>query len=801
MKLLLDKFSGVNTSKDSSDKWTWRALEGIVLRPGGAFIRAPVFWRLWDMYSLNFYQESHYFGIDDKTILLMVHNEGHFFLVFYDATNNLTLGIFYAGRDNNPASVVLQPTLTLTNPTIQVLKKGLAAKCRWDGYTDGNKIFMGNGVDQNLVYDGVTGTLRNQGDELRPLSATLAAIAVERGVSSQAILSAGDLLFTAAESLTGEEGNYLKVSIAEWGKTTLDSKVTGKGKPHSSYHYQILIPAGATCENVVEFVKRDSNNFGLVTVETTDGGEDAPKFQPAALAGGVSYTPPKPFTQNSAVCVLTYFRRTGEETGIESGASMFSEEVNPLDGHLFVAITKDETAVDAADYDTIKIYIAVNTHEDEADPGTFKGAFVLAREVPNETATYVITPADLQLDKLMKQETFEPAPARFFDKVDNRLLMAGNGVSPLRVQFGRRSSREEPSPEGVGLFSYNDVQAVGPESGLGLTALRKYLSSAVAFTRDGAYVGNVGEDQEKKGSRRFLQMSGTEAIAGALNNLVVETYNDVLYYLGSDFNLYKLAPRPQSNTIDKTPVGKLAAEGVADYLKRFCDTTDDLTACGSIDHTNGQWWLWVRGRGGNMLCFCWDFEQRALTGPIELPGLVTVCRIGLKDARFIGGDLHGNLFVIDLSPRTTIEDAFTNGGALTIRPSASVPATFEKYDGFGIVTIPNGVSAGVNGYVTKGNVGRLLSGKFHFGDPTRTDFITGLTWTQYEGSAGIVCFRFTNEVGQHSERYIGEINGRARGISNLNFAGKSFQLEWQVVFGDDKPFGARDLTIHYEKGK
>jgi hypothetical protein len=210
----LNRFKGIDVSEESTDasEQSLRIAENVVLRPRGSVSRMPPFRKLWNLNALGTYATQ--LGIDpavDKTCLLSIsqpqgtNNTPAVFLVAHDFKNNKAMGLFCAvdlAASNQDISLeslyhflpqnASPPSITTT---IQVLKKGLAENKRWFFYRFYDAIVMGNGVDENLIYQHARTSmrLRTMGSDAQPEAPIVSSASV---TITPTIQAEANLVFT-----------------------------------------------------------------------------------------------------------------------------------------------------------------------------------------------------------------------------------------------------------------------------------------------------------------------------------------------------------------------------------------------------------------------------------------------------------------------------------------------------------------------------------------------------------------------------------------------------------------------------
>jgi len=162
---LIKNFRGIDIGTESTDA-DERALsyaENVILRPRGAISRLPPLKKVWGFNPIQSYKDGLGITNADKACLLKItqpkgaNNIEITMLLVHDFVNNSPLGIFCAtnsAESNTEISLdnLSQFLSTIPLACISVLKKGLSEKTRWFFYSFFDSVIMGNGVDENLIY-------------------------------------------------------------------------------------------------------------------------------------------------------------------------------------------------------------------------------------------------------------------------------------------------------------------------------------------------------------------------------------------------------------------------------------------------------------------------------------------------------------------------------------------------------------------------------------------------------------------------------------------------------------------------
>lgn len=273
----IKELAGLDTLSDSTDasKKRLRVAENILLRPLGGAKRIPKYHRLWGMLNLSSYNASLGLTSGSATCLLQIANEGHVFLAFWDVANSKTLGIVHAADTGLFSG---SATLTAGSATVTVLKTGLAANKRWYCYRFDDEIFMGNGVDSNLIYQysRTALRLRTAGTNETPISPTISYLPFLTIESVQATRSFSDgadvIKFIAnTDNYPGTLGHNIRIAVAYSGlNPNITSTRTGAGTSESPFEITFRLgttAAQATAAALVQFVATDPNCSGVLSTQ------------------------------------------------------------------------------------------------------------------------------------------------------------------------------------------------------------------------------------------------------------------------------------------------------------------------------------------------------------------------------------------------------------------------------------------------------------------------------------------------------------------------------------------------------
>lgn len=209
----LNRFKGIDVSEESTDasEQSLRLAENVVLRPRGSVSRMPPFRKLWNTDPLSNYASSLGITASDKTCLLLIQQpppdpapigvefKPAFFIVAHDFKNNKGMGIFsvvdISQELGSEFTEFLPDYIPFPSFYITVLKKGLAENKRWFFYRFYDAIVMGNGADENLIYQHARTSmrLRTMGSDAQPGAPI---VSNESATISATIQAEANLVFT-----------------------------------------------------------------------------------------------------------------------------------------------------------------------------------------------------------------------------------------------------------------------------------------------------------------------------------------------------------------------------------------------------------------------------------------------------------------------------------------------------------------------------------------------------------------------------------------------------------------------------
>lgn len=787
----ISAFSGINLSDESTDlpdsgnAVALRVAENIVLRPLGGVSRPPIYRRLWALPNLRQVAVDKALGAADGVVLFLIRNEGRMVLAFYDVANQQSLGVFYAGRD--PEAVrFASPTYTIGGYSVDTIWSKLAPRRMWTGIRAAGVVIVGNGWDDNLTFECDTLTIRKMGDGIRPLVPVVAGVDASDTPPITASVTAGNVTFYALEQgfrpigqeppYRRERGTYVSVAVVRQDGASFRSQLDGSGTLAAPYQYTVFAPYLEAGENaLVNFIARDGKAHGLVTASMNGTSASIRYFPMTPMAGGRSqFAADDVFAGPYEAVCMTYVRTLADGTIQETMPSSVATTQRFEKGRVAVTVTRDTVSSLAAQYQTLRIYVADRAADGFRLYPEDYSSWKLSLEVPNIDGSYVIAPTMLAADVSANIEARPPPPCNSFIFAQNRIVMTGNPDKPRRAWFTKEISREERLPEGVGLFTWRDYpgQVIDDRT----MALGSYRGEAVVFTRTTAW-------PLFQSTRRYNLLAGAVSSGGVATWAAGE-----LLYLGQDGMIYSLK-QPSTDASADAPDCDLALPGVDNYVAQYANLQDRCAVHSFVDPLGKAWWLWVRGVAGNMQAFQIRLDTRQLTGPFDFPQFVASTGLDEGDPRVIGCDLAGNLFVLDLDTRPTLAERFTGSAALVPRAAGDSTAGLE---GFGVAEL--GAL-----YFTKAQVMRMQTGWTNLGAPDARKVLLEVQFQVLHGSAGHVSFVVINERGDLKRRVFGEVFGhRQPHRVTVRLPGNFFQLFLLVIVADDQPFTLRSVTFGYD---
>lgn len=870
----LNSFRGLDVVTDSPDapQNSLAVAENILVRPAGAVRRMPNYARLWLLENLGRYIVGVPAGAtnleltaSDGTVLVLLETENMRMIVAYDCASQKCLGSYFLGDSSGrlpqtsqlvgaqpvPGSGGLPPHITtgegglpshitfntgpmgepLDNPlnssqggfevTMSIIKKNLTAGKRWYFSRIYEELWMGNGVDPNLIwsntrtpktgtgYGGVGGQLREAGTNLTPIKPLVgsvaslpAAAAVQPRVS---VITAGTTVLTVGTTTTttgtstltftadpinfsGTAGHNISVRIISAGTSTaISSTRTGAGTFISPFIYTLTIGTTAalsSADAIVNFVANDYDATGVLTASVATFGPDAnPSLTLAQtpLTGGadevtVGGHPPTMRVRFGAT--LYDPGPAGLGLGHEGPISALSEEVTGTGTNDFVVTVAARTGVPER---FTKQNIWMRQYVGPTYPLNPDGPFVWRKvlTVENANGSYRLK-KDFQTLEVSDEAPLQGLipPCTMFEFAGDRMWGSGNAAEPYRIWLSKLKTETERTPEGCDISSYLDIEGKKEEpSRPRVTALRKLENRMQVHTDRSITL------IEASTLNRIVSRSDF----GAINPASLAAWNRPrIPYLGSDGVLYELNNsqwyRSEPSASNSWPV-----------LRQNVNVQEislNPQRCNMVaDPTNDIVFLWMPiGNGTDLGCFAMDFAAGALTGPHVCPVLYSANPVAAGDARVVGADESGNLWVVDFG--YLFNDKFAANADFTLRAAGySVPQSEVGY--------PRHILTGGTSYDRSFKC-VLETQMLDLKEPnTRKGFYT-LEWSVARYTRAIVKVILTTDDGHTKTFECGEMYGRERNKIAFALSGNAIKVRFEAIVGEDKPFLLRDLTIGWE---
>ena len=840
----INTFSGLNATDDTTNapQNSLAVAENIFVRPAGALRRAPAFSKLWNMKNLRAYVEDDLgLGPGDEVHLLKIESpagdpDRMTLLVAYDCDTWTTQGCFFVGRADGSipttddlagipvpafAAGASDPILERQfNVTVTSLMGGLSAGKRVYFSRIYSEIWIGNGVDPNVIYNSSTGILRTAGTAFTPSKplvgsvASLPAAAAVQPLVSVAVAgtttvsttagtppvtttttTAGATLTFRADSInfSGEAGHNIRVRIIASGNSVpISSTRTGAGTAASPFLYTLTLgttAAQSSADAIVSFVANDYNATGvLVATVVTAGPDPNPTLTLAmtALAGGANQVTAggHPATMRCTFATTLFDPGpAGQNFGYEGPASALSNEVVGTGSNDFLVTVQQKTGIDAR---FTKQNIWMLQYVGPVYPIAPDGPFVWRKvlTVNNANGSYRIKKDFETLELLDSAPDQGPIPpCTMFEFAGDKLWASGNAAEPYRIWLSKTKSDAEQVPEGCDITNYLDIEGKKEEpSRPRITAMRK-LENRVQVHSDRSITMIDADSLNRIVSRSDF---------GAINPACLAAWSrPEIVYLGSDGVFYMMVNTQYYRSQPVATTGWPVMRKVIDIPK----LVSAPEKCNMLaDSTNNIVMVWVPVTAGgyNFAAFAMDLENNALTGPIEWPRLLSCSPVSSGDSKFIGCDYEGDLFVFNLG--ALFNDQFSSNSVFTLQPSGTQPTYSSRASGLPTFTLDDGTGR----WISRGMKCVFETQYLDLQTPNdRKGFYT-LEWTTARFSRAIVTVILTSDDGHTKTFDCGEVYGRERNKIAFMISGNAIKVRMEAIVGEDKPFIVRDLTIGYE---
>ncbi len=836
----IQSFSGLHVTDDSPNSPTnsLKTAENVILRPAGAIQRVPVFTKLWKMNDgiLPFLRPSGWNTPFNEVMVLKITANTMTILaaVETDAMDNVIgLGAFFVGDTSGKTPVSSAPGVdfldnvladinapygSTATPVVTLLKSNLEPGKRVYFSRIYDEIWIGNGVDPNLIYNPTTGLIREAGTNVTPdapFAGTTPSLPAGAAVQSTAsLITAGTsvtvgtsttigtstLTFTADNiNFSGAAGNNIAVRIVASGTNqAIASTRTGAGTTLSPFVYTLTLGTTAAQSSgnaIVSFVAADYNATGVLAAAVDSPATEANPslaLTQTSLSGGVDGSPAggHPNTMRCVfACTLFDPGPAGKGLGYEGPISPSSAEVAGTGSNDFLVTVKAKSA----DARFTKQNIWMIQYAGPAYPINPDGPFIWRKilTVNNANATYRIKKDFETLEVLDEAPKQGRTPAcTMFEVAGEKVWSSGNAAEPYRIWLSKTATETERVPEGCDITSYIDIEGKKEEpSRPRVTALRK-LEGRIQVHTDRSITM-----VEAESLRRIVSRSDV----GALNSSCLASWSRPnIPYLGADGILYELNNTQYYRSDSLTPKAwpvmkeKLITKTLAnnpDNATMIADNTNELILiCAPVNAG-----IMSQGLG----CFILDTQSGALTGPCVAPGFIAANPTGALDGRFVGIGPSGYLYVLNLGTLHSIDNLLSSGTitkhlAFNAFSNADKGMPYVQVDSQGFVSY-----SGLYQY-RRAYLAVVETQLIDFQTPNdRKGFYT-LEWSSVPASRCILKITLTTDDAQTKVIDMGEIAGKERYKVAFMLSGNAIRIKIEAIVADDKPFVIRDLTLGYE---
>lgn len=803
----IKSFVGINTSDESSDvNASWLAgLENAIVRPKGAIQRVPKLKSLWGLPLLE------NLGLGGSGVIVaeiknLINAPGipntvvGRVLVAFDKVQNMALGVFWLGDNNGEVSKFSNLESNYFALQTNALISNLAPNKRVYFYRIYNEIWIGNGVDPNMIYSPQRG-LRLAGTNAKPLrpfvaqvTAPVAAPAVQATLSIP--LADCTLTLTADETnFAGVAGGNISILIVNSGGSgPITSTRVGSGSISSPFIYTLTIGsdvANSSGGAISSYIAGDllAQSLFSATLSGTGAVDNAAfTMSLTPFAGGADEVVDGvfPSTFRCRVVSCLYDPGTNEYSAYEGPMSPLSTELSTI-GNDDILITVAAASGGGARFTHQTIWFRVYKGPTwPIDPnGPFEWIRVLT--VPNANGSYRIR--HNFISQIVQKEAPNQGvipPCTMFEIADGRIWASGNASQPERIWISKRGNNDENVPEGCDLNSFIDAEG------------RKEEASRPVVT---AIVRNEGRVQvhTMRSITMFdsasLKRIATRSDVGALNPACVATWNNAtIPYFGSDGSIYKLvntqfyrSERVASEAISviREPEMLYRLTASAQGATLLADSANSLLFCfmPSVDELAANF-------------FIIDTTSWAMSGPCQYPKIISISSTGSTDNRFILLSEKGGLFILDLNSINNIESIpvgevsynIVGDPFAPINPSLPLPSHFLKLPPAFL-----GENVIMGGYTLLAKTQWL-----NMGLPSTRKGFYSLDWSVARNSNGVIAVIIASDNGSvHSVLY-GNVYGRDRHKIGFCLSGNAVQVKFICFSDQDAPFALRDMTIGWE---
>lgn len=776
----IKQFSPLNTAKDASDDGhaQLRRAENLLLRPFGGFKRPPKYSRLWSMSTLGSYKTALGLNAGHQVALIRIANEGRVILAFLDCATDKSMGMFYAGDLGTHSGDL---TLTAGSAALTVLGTGYTAGRRWYGSRFYQQLYLGNGVDPNLVFDlNRTPALRVMGSTVNPARPLVQDVDPLAKVAPRLIISGhdgGDMTFVANDAFAsaGNDGRIQVAIAASGADQAISSTRTGTGAGGDPWIYTITTGTGtgqSAPNSIYLFVIADPNAQGLLTMVSQASTVDDADFAATAayLTGSLGTGGSVGFSNVRLRVKATYFDPGVNKFGYESAASAISTEVIiPSDRNADLAVRlTGNTSGDHARFGFQRVYLSVNN-----------GTWTQVATTANTGTPLVRIGTDSFFGPNTHQyDQSQPPPCTMFKNVKNRTWFSGNDDNPERVWISAYATLDQVAPEGCDPNFY--ISLGGREDEPGSTVITAIVPDA-SYT----HVHSLRSIAAVEGTS--LNRNVSSVASGAVSDMAwVRWPGGNIYFLGADLVLYQVGGRVP--TAEGDPVAPESLLAIRDIVGR--SVTGEASRCVAVPDFEGQMlWFFMPGTGGQLLAFVYDLLAKGLVGPIYYPRVSAWFRLESADNRLIIVDEAGNLLVMDWTAQGERLMEFPSSAAFTYEDGSYTPP--DSLNGFPVLTTGDGK-------LKLGHLMVLETGMMDMGRPEERKALYGVMWSTPRNARGHVTITATSDLGHTVTRVYGDVYGRDRHKLLISVSGGAFRLKFECRAAEDRDFTVTDVTLLFE---
>lgn len=392
---LLESFKPIDNLTETTQKGnSCSILRNVILRPVGGFKGPPRYDRLWAIGSaatiyatitaLDHPSIARTLNDSDNTVALRVTRQGKNFLFFYNLPNRQCRGLFYFGDDGTYTSGSYDFTAG-SSLAWEVLATDLDDTARWYGTRIFKALFLGNGVNDNVVAQlgrsATPGKWRKAASNIAPAAPVISLVQPATSTNVQASLtftrSSGKLLtFTAKDTLyPGIQGNNkIRIRITNTGSAdALASNLSGQGTVADPYYYVLV--AGSTSANsstdaVVSYVNTDSRVSAILSAskDAADATQDPASYGPSNLDNGSGTGTSAGFSARTVTFYARYWDPGAENYGYEGVSSPISNTLvidSSSNNDIRVLVPVDGTA-EGGRFSFLRLYMQFGEDTDAA---------------------------------------------------------------------------------------------------------------------------------------------------------------------------------------------------------------------------------------------------------------------------------------------------------------------------------------------------------------------------------------------------------------------------------------------------